>query len=173
MKLFRPTGRIPDSAINATSERPNYEAKNVRLNSVTGWCGKANGSFVSVDLGKVYRLKAILVKGVVTNDLVGRPTEIGFFYKQADNENYVVFFPNFTLTMRYPGNYGEVSMISLPKYVQARFVVLMIVKYMDNACLKFELIGCDEPEKEPLLGYDYGYSPCVGKFHWFFLSTLV
>lgn len=34
---------------------------------------------------------------------------------------------------------------------------------MDNACLKFELMGCDEPTAEPLLGYDYGYSPCVGK----------
>ncbi|KAH1029275.1 hypothetical protein HUJ05_002540 [Dendroctonus ponderosae] len=156
------SGRIPDSAINATSERPNYEAKNVRLSSVTGWCGKQEAfTYVSVDLGKVYRVKAILVKGVVTNDIVGRPTEIRFFYKQADSENYVVYFPNFNLTMRDPGNYGELAMISLPKYVQARFVILGIVSYMDNACLKFELMGCDEPEKEPLLGYDYGYSPCV------------
>ncbi|CAH1282118.1 unnamed protein product [Diabrotica balteata] len=156
------SGKIPDSAINATSERPNYEARNVRLNSVTGWCGKQEAfTYVSVDLGKVYRVKAILVKGVVTNDIVGRPTEIRFFYKQADNENYVVYFPNFNLTMRDPGNYGELAMISLPKFVQARFVILGIVSYMENACLKFELMGCDEPEKEPLLGYDYGYSPCV------------
>lgn len=34
---------------------------------------------------------------------------------------------------------------------------------MDNACLKFELMGCEEPKTEPLLGFDYGYSPCVGK----------
>ncbi|CAG9863735.1 unnamed protein product [Phyllotreta striolata] len=165
-KVVRPlgiaSGKIPDSAINATSERPNYEARNVRLNSVTGWCGKQEAfTYVSVDLGKIYRVKAILVKGVVTNDIVGRPTEIRFFYKQADNENYVVYFPNFNLTMRDPGNYGELAMISLPKYVQARFVILGIVSYMDNACLKFELMGCDEPDKEPLLGYDYGYSPCV------------
>ncbi|KAJ8978623.1 hypothetical protein NQ317_011255 [Molorchus minor] len=160
-KIIRPlglaSGKIPDSAINATSERPNYEAKNVRLNSVTGWCGKQE----AFTYGKVYRVKAILVKGVVTNDIVGRPTEIRFFYKQADSENYVVYFPNFNLTMRDPGNYGELAMISLPKYVQARFVILGIVSYMDNACLKFELMGCDEPEKEPLLGYDYGFSPCV------------
>lgn len=82
--LYFRLGRIPDSAINATSERPNYEAKNVRLNSVTGWCGKQEAfTYVSVDLGKVYRVKAILVKGVVTNDIVGRPTEIRFFYKQV------------------------------------------------------------------------------------------
>ena len=156
------SGRIPDSAINATSERPNYEAKNVRLNSVTGWCGKQEAfTYVSVDLGQVYRVKAILVKGVVTNDIVGRPTEIRFFYKQAEIENYVVYFPNFNLTMRDPGNYGELAMITLPKYVQARFVILGIVSYMDNACLKFELMGCEEPVTEPLLGYDYGFSPCV------------
>lgn len=64
------------------------------------------------------------MKGVVTNDIVGRPTEIRFFYKQAENENYVVYFPNFNLTMRDPGNYGELAMITLPKYVQARFVIL-------------------------------------------------
>lgn len=156
------SGKIPDSAINATSERANYEAKNIRLSSATGWCGKQEAfTYVSVDLGQKYRVKAILVKGVVTNDIVGRPTEIRFFYKQSDNENYVVYFPNFNLTMRDPGNYGELAMITLPKYVQARYVILGIVSYMDNACLKFELMGCEEPKVEPLLGYDYGYSPCV------------
>lgn len=165
-KVIRPlglaSGKIPDSAINATSERPNYEAKNIRLNSVTGWCGKQEAfTYVSVDMGQVYRVKAILVKGVVTNDIVGRPTEIRFFYKESESENYVVYFPNFNLTMRDPGNYGELAMITLPKYVKARFVILGIVSYMDNACLKFELMGCDEPVKEPTLGYDYGYSPCV------------
>jgi hypothetical protein len=45
-----------------------------------------------------------------------------------------------------------------------KFVISGIVSYMDNACLKFELMGCEEPAVEPLLGYDYGYSPCVGKF---------
>lgn len=165
-KIIKPlglaSGRIPDSSINATSERPNYEARNVRLNSVTGWCGKQEAfTYVSVDLGQVFRVKAILVKGVVTNDIVGRPTEIRFFYKQAENENFVVYFPNFNLTMRDPGNYGELAMITLPKFVQARFVILGIVSYMENACLKFELMGCEEPRVEPLLGYDYGYSPCV------------
>ncbi|GBP19642.1 Fibropellin-1 [Eumeta japonica] len=165
-KVIKPlglaSGRIPDSAINATSERPNYEAKNIRLNSVTGWCGKQEPfTYVSVDLGKIYRVKAILVKGVVTSDIVGRPTEIRLFYKQTENENYVVYFPNFNLTMRDPGNYGELAMITLPKYVQARFVILGIVSFMDNACLKFELMGCEDSTTEPLLGYDYGYSPCV------------
>ncbi|EZA50646.1 Sushi, von Willebrand factor type A, EGF and pentraxin domain-containing protein [Ooceraea biroi] len=165
-KVIKPlgltSGRIPDSSINATSERPNYEARNVRLNSVTGWCGKQEAfTYVSVDLGRVYRVKAILVKGVITNDIVGRPTEIRFFYKRTEKDNYVVYFPNFNLTMRDPGNYGELAMITLPKFVDARFVILGIVSYMDNACLKFELMGCEDPVTEPLLGYDYGFSPCV------------
>jgi len=44
-------------------------------------------------------------------------------------------------------------------------MILGIVSYMDNACLKFELMGCEEPKVEPLLGFDYGHSPCVGEFH--------
>ena len=42
-KVIKPlgitSGIIPDSAMNSTSQRINYEAKNIRLNSVTGWCG--------------------------------------------------------------------------------------------------------------------------------------
>lgn len=38
--------------------RPNYEARNIRLNSVTGWCGKQEAfTYVSVDLGQVFRVK--------------------------------------------------------------------------------------------------------------------
>lgn len=70
---------------------------------------------------------------------MGRPTEIRFFYKQAENENYVVYFPNFNLTMRDPGNYGELAMITLPKYVQARFVILgKAAVYIDNYLLTIE-----------------------------------
>ena len=50
----------------------------------------------------------------MTNDVVGRPTEIRFFYKQDPAENFVVYFPNFNLTSRDPGNYGELAMIILP-----------------------------------------------------------
>ena len=50
------SGVIPDSSINATSERGNYEATNIRLNSVTGWCGKKETfTYVSVELNDVSR----------------------------------------------------------------------------------------------------------------------
>jgi len=167
-KVVRPigitSGRIPDASFNATSERPNYEANKARMNSATGWCAKQEEAFtyVSVDLGSIHRVKAILVKGVVTNDVVGRPTEIRFFYKQEASDNFVVYFPNFNLTSRDPGNYGELAMITLPLSVEARFVILGIVSYDKNPCLKFELMGCpDEPEEERLLGYDLGFPVCV------------
>lgn len=48
--------------------RPNYEARNIRLNSVTGWCGKQEAfTYVSVDLGHVYRIKVILIGPVIFN----------------------------------------------------------------------------------------------------------
>ena len=52
------SGRIPDSAFNATSERLGYEASQVRLNSATGWCAQNDPfTYVNVDLGKVHRVK--------------------------------------------------------------------------------------------------------------------
>lgn len=64
------SGLIPDSAINATSYRPNYEPRNIRLNAATGWCGiKEAFTYVSVDLGKLYRVKGLMIKGVITNDV--------------------------------------------------------------------------------------------------------
>ena len=96
------------------------------MNAVTGWCGQAEAfTYVAVDLGLVHRVKAILVKGVITDDVTGRPTELRFFYKEQvsglssracsnssqsinaiafqEKDNYVVYFPNFNLTARDPG----------------------------------------------------------------------
>lgn len=100
-----------------------------RLNAVTGWCGQAEAfTYVAVDLGLVHRVKAILVKGVITDDVTGRPTELRFFYKEQvsslackkpshsidaiafqESDNYVVYFPNFNLTARDPGKPGRAS----------------------------------------------------------------
>ncbi|KAB7498637.1 Fibropellin-1 [Armadillidium nasatum] len=158
------SGKIPDSAINATSERTNYEARNIRINSATGWCGRSGEpiTFVTVDLGFTHRIKAILVKGVITNDVVGRPTEIRLFYKERPEDKFLVYFPNFNLTAREPGNYGELAMITLPTTIQARYVLLSIISFDKNPCLKFELMGCeDEAPEKRLLGYDTGFPVCV------------
>lgn len=101
------------------------------------------------------------MKGVITNDVVGRPTELRFFYKVREAENFVVYFPNFNLTTREPGNFGELTAIPLPVSVTARYVILGIVSYNKNPCLKFELMGCEDTKEEILLGYDNGYPICV------------
>lgn len=156
------SGLIPDSAINSTSQRTNYEATKIRLNSATGWCGKQEPfTYVTVDLGKVFRLKSLLVKGVVTNDVVGRPTELRFFYKIHESENFVVYFPNFNLTSTDPGNFGELTVLNFPAPVVARYIILGIIAYNKNPCLKFELMGCEDKKEEIILGYNGGYSVCV------------
>ena len=53
---------------------------------------------------------------MITDDVVGRPTEIRFFYKEQESDNYVVYFPNFNLTARDPGQYlqgGAISSVSM------------------------------------------------------------
>ncbi|KAG8179313.1 hypothetical protein JTE90_016418 [Oedothorax gibbosus] len=165
-KVIRPlgltSGEIPDSAINATSQRVNYEAKNIRLNSATGWCAKEETfTYVTVDLGKVYRITGLYVKGVVTNDVSGRPTELRFFYRVGTTENFVVYFPNFNLTARELGNYGELTRINLPLSVRVRQIILAIVSYNKNPCLKFELLGCEDDDEDVVLGYNDGYPLCV------------
>ncbi|XP_076318247.1 uncharacterized protein LOC143229580 isoform X1 [Tachypleus tridentatus] len=157
-------GSIANIAINATSQRSNYEVTNVYLDSATGWCGQQEPfTYVTVDLGRVYRVKSILVKGVITNDVVGRPTELRFFYKVQESGNFVVYFPNFNLSSREPGNYGELTVIPLPLSVRARYIILGIVSYNKNPCLKFDLTGCEDTNEEIVLGYDQGYPICVDK----------
>ncbi|UYV83192.1 clec-78 [Cordylochernes scorpioides] len=156
------SGLVPDNAITASSQRSNYEARNIRLNSATGWCGQQEAfTYVTVDLGRVFNIKSVLVKGVITNDVVGRPTELRFFYKVQENDNFVVYFPNFNLTSREPGNYGELTVIPLPTSVRARFVILGIVSYTKNPCLKFELMGCESTPSPAVLGFNGGYPACV------------
>ena len=53
----------------------------------------------------------------------------------------------------FTGNYGEMAMINLPKPFKAKEVIIGIVGFDNNPCLKFELMGCeDEPEERRHLG---------------------
>lgn len=165
-KVIKPiglaSGLIPDSHINATSQRTNYEAKNIRLNSVTGWCGQHEPfTYITVDLGKVHRITGLLVKGVITNDVVGRPTELRLFYRGKDSDSFVVYYPNFNLTKKEPGNFGELTHIQLPTSIVARYVTIGIVSFYKNPCLKLELLGCEEAKEPVLLGYDSPVPVCV------------
>lgn len=71
-----------------------FFVQNIRLNSATGWCAREETfTYITVDLGRVFRIKSLYVKGVVTNDVSGRPTELRFFYRVGTTENFVVYFP--------------------------------------------------------------------------------
>jgi hypothetical protein len=53
-------------------------------------------------------------------------------------------------------------MITLPLPVRAKFVILGIVSYNENPCLKFELMGCPvDPSEQIFLGFDNGFPLCV------------
>lgn len=52
-------------------------------------------------------------QGVITDDVVGRPTELRFFYKEQEEANYVVYFPNFNLTKRDPGKPKIILLLKL------------------------------------------------------------
>ena len=52
-------------------------------------------------------------------------------------------------------------MITLPLSVEAKFVILGIVSYDENPCLKFELMGCPSGPEQLFLGFDNGYPICV------------
>ena len=54
-------------------------------------------------------------QGVITDDVVGRPTELRFFYKEQESDNYVVYFPNFNLTARDPGRFASFFKIKISK----------------------------------------------------------
>ena len=54
--------------------------------------------------------------------------------------------------------YITVHTINIP----CRYVILGIVSYDENPCLKFELMGCEVDPAEPLhLGFNNGYPVCV------------
>ena len=153
---------------------------NFRLNSALGWCGEPEAfTYVTVDLGSIHRVKAIVVKvrpasshkfptrqteyfiiilltksvqswnyvfciislrlssfyqGVITDDVVGRPTELRFFYKEQEEANYVVYFPNFNLTKRDPGkeqkknlHFNKISFYPFKEsYLQKKYHPLLI-----------------------------------------------
>jgi len=158
------SGLIPDSAINATSFRLNYEPKNIRLNSATGYCGvKEPFTYVSINLGKLYKIRGFLAKGVITNDVIGRPTEIKLFYKKEDNENFVEYPANFNWSSNSDkNNFGELKTFYLSKSIVAKQIIFGFVQYQINPCIKLELLGCEyNPSEQVLLGFDKSYPKCI------------
>lgn len=173
-KLIRPLGlahgAVPDRAINASSYRDNYEPAKVRLGSSTGWCAKPSEMpYLTVDLGRPYKIKALLLKGVVTVDVVGRPLEVRVFYKKPGQQEVSVIYPNFNLSTAVDAvqqqlglaNYGELTVVQLPNAIVAQTVGVNIVRYIRNPCMRMEILGCEDLGRDVLLGYDQPAPVCV------------
>lgn len=175
-KVIRPlgltSGLIPDKAINASSYRDNYEPAKVRLGSSTGWCAKASESlpYITVDLGKPYKIKALLVKGVVTVDVVGRPQEVRIFYKRPGQSDASMIYPNYNLSTPLDllqqqlnlANWGELTVLQLPQAIVAQFIGVNLVRSIRNPCMRMEILGCDDVnQNDVILGYDQPAPVCV------------
>lgn len=184
-KVIKPLGlsygSIPDKSINATSYRDNYEPAKVRLGSSTGWCAKITETmpYITVDLGRPHRIKALLIKGVVTVDVVGRPLEVRVFYRKPSSQDSILVYPNFNLTTHVDllqqqlglANYGELSYLQLPSGIIAQYVGVNIVKSIKNPCMRLEVLGCElgSPNELPglssggmnQLGYEQPVPVCV------------
>jgi len=164
-------GSIPDKAINASSYRDNYEPAKVRLGSSTGWCAKISETmpYITVDLGRPYKIKALLLKGVVTVDVVGRPLEVRVFYKKPGQQEVSVIYPNFNLTTPIDllqqqlglANYGELTVLQLPAAIVAQTIGVNIVRSIRNPCMRLEILGCDDLNRDVILGYDQPAPVCV------------
>lgn len=180
-KVIKPLGlsygTIPDRSINATSYRDNYEPAKVRLGSSTGWCAKITETmpFITVDLGRPYKIKALLIKGVVTVDVVGRPLEVRIFYRKPSSQDSILVYPNFNLTTHVDllqqqlglANYGELSYLQLPQGIIAQSIGINIIKSIKNPCMRFEVLGCEANDSPSgisstnQLGYEQPVPVCV------------
>ncbi|CAA3006472.1 sushi, von Willebrand factor type A, EGF and pentraxin domain-containing 1 isoform X1 [Olea europaea subsp. europaea] len=173
-RVIRPlglaSGLLPDRAINASSYRDNYEPSKVRLGSSTGWCARMSEMpYLTVDLGRPHKIKALLLKGVVTVDVVGRPLEVRVFYKKPGQQEVSVIYPNFNLSTAVDllqqqlglANYGELSVIQLPNAIVAQTIGVNIVRSIRNPCMRMEILGCDDLGRDVILGYDQPAPVCV------------
>lgn len=174
-KIVKPlglaNGLIPDKAINASSYRDNYEPSKVRLGSSTGWCAKITETmpYLTVDLGKAYKIKALILKGVVTVDVVGRPLEVRVFYKKPGQQDVSVVYPNINLTTPIDllqqqlglANYGELTVVQLPTAIVAQTIGVNIVRSIRNPCLRLEILGCEDINRDVILGFDNPVPVCV------------
>lgn len=164
-------GGVPDKSINASSYRDNYEPAKARLGSSTGWCAKISETmpYITVDLGKPHKIKALLLKGVVTVDVVGRPLEVRVFYKKPGQQEVSVIYPNFNLTTPIDllqqqlglANYGELTVLQLPTAIVAQTIGVNIVRSIRNPCMRFEVLGCEHVARDVILGYDQPAPVCV------------
>ncbi|GAV01451.1 hypothetical protein RvY_12161 [Ramazzottius varieornatus] len=162
--VIRPVGLsagwIPDMAMKSTSEIPGFELRNLRLSASTGWCARQeNFTYMEMDLGRIYRITTVRLKGVVADGMAGRVTQFRLFTKLTSDGRYSALDGDISDTAP---TYGALSTIPLRPSVRGRFLAVGVLSYIGNPCLKMEFYGCaaDEDEKA-VVGWNATTPVCV------------
>ncbi|KJH47373.1 sushi domain protein [Dictyocaulus viviparus] len=139
------SGFIPDGAFADNSDSTNwgYEPHKARLSS-TGWCGsKDSFIFLSVDLQRIYTLTTLRMAGVASSGyLRGHVTKMQLFYKTQFSHNYDTYPVEFETPS---GNHNAMHQFDLTPPLRARYILLGVVEYEGNPCIRFDLLGCLAP----------------------------
>lgn len=137
-----------------------FEVRNIRLGSSSGWCAQTeNFTFVEMDLGQPYRITTLRLKGVLTNGIAGRVTQLRLFTKLNKAANYAPLESEVTDNS---ASYGTLSTIPLPRSVRARHLAIGVLGYTGYPCLKMELYGCPaESDEKAVVGWNSTVPGCV------------
>uniref|UniRef100_A0A5S6QUS0 Fibropellin-1 n=1 Tax=Trichuris muris TaxID=70415 RepID=A0A5S6QUS0_TRIMR len=138
-------GIVPDSAFAANTETPirGYEPHKARM-SRTGWCGIPDAfMFVSVDLQHVFTLTTLRVAGTAGSGAIkGQVTKLQLFYKSVFNQNFDTYSEEFEIPA---GSYNKMYSFHLKEFIRARYLLLGILEFDQNPCLRFDVLGCSTP----------------------------
>ncbi|KFD52311.1 hypothetical protein M513_06874, partial [Trichuris suis] len=138
-------GIVPDSAFAANTETPirGYEPHKARM-SRTGWCGIPDAfMFVSVDLQHVFTLTTLRIAGTAGSGAIkGQVTKLQLFYKSVFNQNFDTYSEEFEMPA---GSYNKMYVFHLKEFIRARYLLLGILEFDQNPCLRFDVLGCSTP----------------------------
>ncbi|KRX15830.1 Fibropellin-1 [Trichinella nelsoni] len=139
------SGVVPDTAFAANTETPirGYEPHKARM-SRGGWCGSPDAfMFLSVDLQHVYTITTLRLAGVGGSGAIrGHVTKFQLFYKSLFNQNFDTYPEEFEMP---PGNHNKMYVFQLKEFIRARYILIGILEFDNNPCLRFDLLGCSMP----------------------------
>ncbi|VDP23638.1 unnamed protein product [Soboliphyme baturini] len=134
---------LPDTAFMSNTEIPflGYEPHKAQMHR-SGWCGREDAFiFLSIDLQKVYVLTTLRVTGVGgSGKLQGHPTRLQLFYKVAFAQNFDTYPIEFNMQS---SNDNDIYSFTLNPTIRARYILLGVVEFEKNPCLRFSLAGCE------------------------------
>ena len=143
-------GSLPDTAFRVSGEEEGYPKGQLRISSRLGWCGTSTvtgtntGNWVEVDLRAPTIIRGFRTQGVKRHDgRLAYPKAIRLQYstEKADKMR------EFRNVDRSPVEFrvldgASMSVMNLPQPIEARFLRLNLIDFVENPCLKLEVMGC-------------------------------